>query len=263
VSVEEAPEVSVVIPIRNEIAHIGETLDAARRQDFEGSVEFLLVDGESDDGTREVLAEVAAADPRFRVLDNPARRTPNALNTGLRAARGRYLVRMDAHTLYPADYISQGVERLRRGGVDWVTGPALPAGKGEGSQTVAQALSTWLGVGAATFRKDVGDEVVVDTGFAGVMERRFLERLGGWDDAWPINQDAELAARVREHGGTIVCIPQMAADYVPRDTLKGLARQYWRYGSCPPASLSRPWCRPGPASRWRARSPAWAWRATH
>ena len=95
---------------------------------------------------------------------------------------------------------------------------------------MALALETWLGVGGATFRKDVQSEVEVDTGFTGVMERRTLERLGGWDEGWPINQDAELAARVREDGGRIVCLPELAAGYVPRGSLRGLARQYGRYG---------------------------------
>lgn len=224
------PEVSVIMPIRNEKAHIRETVRAALDQQFGGSMEFLFVDGDSDDGTTEVLRTLAEDDDRCRLLRNTARLTPHALNIGLRHAQGRLIVRMDAHTYYPPDYVERAVERLRRGDVTWVTGPALPRGQGHLSTRVEAALRTWLGVGGATFRKEIVGEMEVDTGFAGIMERETLEALGGWDEDWPINQDAELAARVRESGGRIVCIPEMAAAYVPRDSLRGLARQYWRYG---------------------------------
>jgi hypothetical protein len=73
-------------------------------------------------------------------------------------------------------------------------------------------------------------EIEVDSGFTGVWRRDRLVELGGWDEGWSINQDGELAARIRERGGRIVCLPEMAASYVPRDSLKALARQYWRYG---------------------------------
>ena len=68
------------------------------------------------------------------------------------------------------------------------------------------------------------------SGFTGIWLRSTLETHGGWDEGWPQNQDAELAARIRDAGGRIVCVPEMAAEYVPRDSLKALARQYFRYG---------------------------------
>jgi hypothetical protein len=78
---------------------------------------------------------------------------------------------------------------------------------------------------------DSPGEVELDTGvFAGVWKRSTLEAHGGWDPGWPINQDSELAARVIAAGGRIVLLPEMGAEYVPRNTLQGLARQYWRYG---------------------------------
>jgi cellulose synthase/poly-beta-1,6-N-acetylglucosamine synthase-like glycosyltransferase len=162
-------------------------------------------------------------------LDNPARHIPTALNIGLRAARGGYIARMDAHTLYPADYLAAGLKRLRAGDVEWVSGPALAAGAGRWSRRVALALNTPMGIGGATFRR-LGPEKDADTGFTGILPRRTLEDLNGWDEAWLVNEDGELAARVRAAGGRIVCLPEMAATYTPRDSLPALARQYWRYG---------------------------------
>jgi hypothetical protein len=121
--------------------------------------------------------------------------------------------------------------------VVWVAGPAIPRGTGRWSKRVALALNSGLTtVGSRKWSAEAGDgdragEVELDTGvFAGVWRRSTLEEHGGWAPGWPINQDSELAARVLAAGGRIVLLPEMGAEYVPRDTLKGLAKQYWRYG---------------------------------
>src|SRR5581483_1031412 len=146
------------------------------------------------------------------------------------SARGEYVARMDAHASYPPGYLAAGIERVRRGDVVWAAGPALPR-RGRGwSSVVTLALSSPLGVGGSPFRRLPAGEIETDTAFAGVLRAETLRRLGGWDEGWPVNQDAELAARVRAAGGRIVCLPEMAAEVVPRQTLRGLARQYWRYG---------------------------------
>lgn len=227
---DEHIDVSVLTPTLNERRFIGDCTERMRQQDFDGGVEFLFIDGGSDDGTREFLEELAREDGRVRVLANPARRTPNALNVGLAAARGEFVARMDAHTYYPAAYLSAGVERMRRGGVQWVSGPALPMGKGRWSRRVALGMESPIGIGGASFRKLRDTEVVVDTGFTGLLRRDTLQALGGWDEGWPVNQDGELAGRVRAGGGRIICLPEMAAGLVTRDSLRALARQYRRYG---------------------------------
>jgi succinoglycan biosynthesis protein ExoA len=188
------------------------------------------VDGRSTDGSRAILEELAAADPSVTVLDNPAGYTPHALNLALRASRGTYIVRMDAHAHYPSDYVARGVERLRQGDVACVSGPALAEGHGVWSRRVALALSSRLGTGGAGFRRAAAREHEVDSGFTGVWPRAMLERLGGWDEEWINDQDYELAARLRKAGGRIVCLPELGAAYLPRDSLDGLWRQYHRYG---------------------------------
>jgi succinoglycan biosynthesis protein ExoA len=98
----------VIVPILNEAANIRVALECMRAQQSPAEVEFLLVDGGSSDGTRAILHETEAADPRFRLLANPQRRTPQALNIGLAAARGEFVARMDAHASYPPDYLASG-----------------------------------------------------------------------------------------------------------------------------------------------------------
>lgn len=227
---DEHIDVSVFIPTYNERRFIAECAARMREQSFDGAIEFVFIDGRSADGTREFLEDLARNDDRVRVLDNPARRTPNALNVGLAAARGEFVARMDAHTFYPPVYVAAGVERLRRGDVAWVSGPCLPLGSGTWSERVALGMQSPVGIGAATFRKLYDDEIEVDTGFTGLWRRETLRDLGGWDEGWPINQDGELAGRVRSRGGRIVSLPEMAAGLVARDSPRALARQYSRYG---------------------------------
>jgi succinoglycan biosynthesis protein ExoA len=223
-------DVSVLTPVLNEEEHIREAAASMLAQRFDGTVEFIFVDGGSDDRTPEILRELERDDPRVRTLENPKRSTPVALNIGLDAAEGPFIARMDAHTVYPEDYLARGVERLRRGDVDHVSGPQLARGYGKWSRRVAMALTTPFGRGEARFRKESDDEIEVDSGFTGIWPRRVLDAHGGWREDWRNDQDSELAARIRDAGGHIVCVPEMAADYIPRNSLKGLVRQYWRYG---------------------------------
>jgi succinoglycan biosynthesis protein ExoA len=226
----EDVDVSVLVPVRNEAADIREAVESMRAQRFPGQVEFLFVDGRSDDGTRTILEDLARSDHRMVVLDNPQGGIPQALNIGLRHARGRFVARMDAHALYPPDYLAAGVRRLERGGVDYVTGIQVPHGVDTWSRRIALALRSPLGVGGAGFRRMVDEETETDAGFTGLWRRETLARLRGWREDWVVNEDGELAARLLEAGGRIVCVPEMAARYVPRRSVAALMRQYWRYG---------------------------------
>jgi succinoglycan biosynthesis protein ExoA len=234
----DAVDVSVLVPVRNEQAHIVGTAKTILGQRFDGSIELLMIEGRSRDETRIELDRLAAEDGRVKVLDNPSRDLASALRLGLRAAEGEFVAKMDAHTYFPPDYLQSGVERLRRGDVNWVSGPPIPHGVGRCSRAVALALRTPLGMGgsskwAASFTNGGSphEERRLDTGvFSGIWRRSVLERLGGWDPGWPVNEDSELASRYLAAGEPILCLRSMGARYVPRDTLSGLALQYWRYG---------------------------------
>jgi succinoglycan biosynthesis protein ExoA len=223
-------DVSVLTPVLNEEEHIRVVAAKMLAQRFDGTIEFLFIDGASEDRTVDILRELQRDDERVRILENPRRSTPVGLNIGLANARGAFIARMDAHTLYPEDYLARGVDRLRRGGAAHVSGPQLAHGEGTWSRRVALALESPLGRGGAQFRQASNDEIEVDSGFTGVWPRSVLEAQSGWDEDWHNDQDSELAARIRGKGGRIVCLPEMSAKYIPRDSLKALARQYWRYG---------------------------------
>jgi succinoglycan biosynthesis protein ExoA len=226
---ENPVRVSVLVPVLNEEQYLRMSVEAMLAQELPGSFEVLIIDGGSEDNTRSVVNDLAQGDRRIRLLDNPGRKAARALNIGLRNARGEYVARMDAHTLYPPDYLAKGAERLSRGDVDHVSGPQVPQGTGRWSRRVALALGSLAGTGGATFRR-ASRERIVDSGFTGMWRRETVAALGGWDEDASPNEDGELAARIRKAGGRLVCLPEMAAMYVPRDSLGALARQYWRYG---------------------------------
>lgn len=240
--------VTTLTPVLNEERHIRGTVAALQAQDLAAEAEFIFIDGCSTDRTRAILYELAAEDERIRILDNPRRHTASALNIGLRAARGEYVARIDAHSRYPVLYLSRGIERLRRGDVDWVAGPQIPVGADTWSRRVAMALGSRLATGASNrWDRDVqqhgGREVELGTGvFAGVWRRVTLDRDGGWNEGWPINQDSEMASRVLRRGGRIVSLPELGAEYTPRSSLRALARQYCRYGMYrAKTTLRHPW----------------------
>jgi succinoglycan biosynthesis protein ExoA len=228
---EETVDVSVLVPVRDEQALIATTARTILDQRLDGSIELLMIEGCSRDGTRAALEQLASEDERVKVLDNPDGDLASALRIGLQTARGEFVAKMDAHTYFPPTYLQTGVERLRQGDVSWVSGPPIPHGVDRCSRAVALALGTRLGVGGSGKWKSSSEEKQLDTGvFSGVWRRSTLERLGGWEPDWPVNEDSELASRYLAAGEQILGMRSMGARYVPRNSLRGLARQYWRYG---------------------------------
>ncbi len=232
----DAPvDCSILVPVLNEERHIEQTVAAIRRQRFDGRLEFLFADGGSHDRTAEILERLSRADSRIRLLRNPRRTVSSGLNVALAHARGRWIARIDGHSRAPEDYVALGIARLARGDTRWVSGPQVPVGHGPVSRAIALALSGAFGRGGS--RKwhahgDVGgEEYDLDTGvFAGVWERATLLEVGGWDERWVCNEDSEMAARFLERHERLVCLPAMATEYSPRDSLYGLWRQYLLYG---------------------------------
>jgi glycosyltransferase involved in cell wall biosynthesis len=227
------PSVSVVVPCRNEARYIAECLDSILACDYpEDRLEILVVDGMSDDGTRAILTEYAARQPRLRVLDNPRRITPVALNTAIRAARGDVIVRMDAHVVYPKDYVSRLVAALDAYGADNVgavlrTLPAIPTPLG---RAIAIGMSHPFGVGTSYFRIGTDQPRWVDTIAFFCVRRATFDRVGLFDEELIRHQDGEFNARLIKAGGRILLIPDVVSYYYARATLRQVGRMFYQYG---------------------------------
>jgi len=227
------PRVTVLVPCRNEVRHIGPCLDSLLQGDLPSAqLEILVVDGMSDDGTRDVVADYARRHAAVRLLDNPRRITPTALNVGIRAARGGIIVRADAHVDYPPTYVRRLVEALEQSGADNV-GAVLattPANDGPLARAIAVAMAHPFGVGNSYFRIGVTEPRWVDTIAFFCCRRETFDRVGLFDEDLLRAQDAEFNARLIARGGRILLIPDVVARYYARETLGQVARMFYQYG---------------------------------
>ncbi|HUR96089.1 MAG TPA: glycosyltransferase family 2 protein [Gemmatimonadales bacterium] len=227
------PFVSVVVPCRNEREHVETCLASILANDYPADRrEVVLVDGMSDDGTRERILAVAARHPEVRLVDNPARVTPAALNLGIAQTSGEIILRMDTHVRYPRGYIARLVEALESTGADNVGGVlrTLPGSSGLLAEAIAIGMAHPFGVGNAAFRTGASAPAWVDTVPFGCFRRSLFERLGGFDPELVRNQDDELNGRILRAGGRILLLPDVVVEYYARRRLGQLARMYYQYG---------------------------------
>src|SRR2546422_11468375 len=230
-------KVSVIVPCRNEERYIARCLDSIMATDYPSDrLEVLVVDGQSEDGTRAILHEYVARYPSIRVLDNPGRIQPIALNVGIRAATGEILMRMDAHALYPKNYITDLVTALETSGADNVGGVLItaPARETPIGRAIAIALSQPFGVGNAYFRIGVRQPRWVDTVAFFCCRRETFERVGLFDEQLARDEDSEFNARLIKRGGRILLSPNVVSHYYARDSLSQVARMYYQYGYSKP-----------------------------
>jgi cellulose synthase/poly-beta-1,6-N-acetylglucosamine synthase-like glycosyltransferase len=246
---------SVIVPCYNEADTIGLLLEAVARQDIgRDRLEVVIADGMSEDRTRQVVQEVAARykDLRVRIVDNPARSIPAALNRAVDAAHGSVLIRLDAHSIPSDDYVRRCLETLQSTGAANVGGAweIRPRGEGWVARAIARAASHPLGAGDARYRIQ-GSPGAVDTVPFGAFRREWIERVGPFDETLLTNEDYEFNYRLRRAGGRVWFDPSIRSTYFARSRLSELWAQYARYGYWKARMLLR-----HPASlRWRQALP--------
>jgi glycosyltransferase involved in cell wall biosynthesis len=224
------PSASIVVPCRNERHHIEACLRSIlAQQSPQGGFEVIVADGMSDDGTREILAQLAASDARLRVIDNPGRTVSTGLNAAIEAAHGQVILRMDAHTTYAQDYVRRCLEVLYETGADNVGGPWVARGDAYMSRAIAAAFQSPFAAGGARAHHP-GYEGPVDTVYLGCWPRQLFDWVGLFDEGLVRNQDDEFNLRLTRAGGSIWQSPSIRSWYRPRGSLTALVRQYLQYG---------------------------------
>ncbi|WP_420450875.1 glycosyltransferase family 2 protein [Ilumatobacter sp.] len=224
-----SPDVDVVVPVRDAAASLDATIGSIRAQDHAGGLRILLGVGPSRDGTEEVVAALVTGSPDVRAIANPTGRTPSALNAAIRAGSAPVVVRVDAHSRLPHDYVQRAVETMRRTGAVNVGGVQRPEPTTGFERAVAAATTSVLGTGGAAHRTGTAPGPV-DTVYLGVFDRAAIEAVGLFDESLVRNQDYELNIRLRAAGGTVWFDPELSVGYTPRSTWGSLARQYREYG---------------------------------
>jgi succinoglycan biosynthesis protein ExoA len=222
--------VTIAMPAYNEERYIEACIASVQAQDYPRNlIEVLIADGRSTDRTREIIAALAAADPRIHLVDNPARLQAAGLGQMVKQATGDIIVRMDVHCEYAPDYVRKCVEVLERTGADNVGGSQRARARTAFQRALCAALGSPLGVGGARYRSPDA-EGFVDTVFLGAFRRRVFETVGLWDPGAITNEDAELNQRILDSGGQIYLSREIVVHYFPRDSFKALAKQYYKYG---------------------------------
>lgn len=236
--------ISIIVPCRNERGHIEVFCESVARQQLPPGVnaEVLIADGMSDDGTRECFVNwyarwqsqsAQAGRLTFAMIDNPGRIVSTGLNRCIAQAKGRFIVRLDVHTVYADDYVAQCWQTWQTTGADNVGGPWRAAGQpgpqGAVQRAIAAAFqSRWVSGGARS--RDLSYNGPVDTVYLGAWPRETFERVGGFDEALVRNQDDEHNLRLHLAGGRIWQSSAIRSTYFPRDRVGDVFRQYRQYG---------------------------------
>ena len=226
--------VSIVCPLYNEELFIERCIQSILAQDLlREQWELLLVDGGSTDQTRTLIAPYQKEHSNIRLLDNPKRTVPYAMNIGIRAAKGEYICRIDAHADYPMNYISTLLSYMNslpdatNVGAACITRPRAESDK---ARAIAAVLSDKFGVGGSAFRLGVNKVTETDTVPFGFFRREVFDKVGLYDERLTRNQDIELNKRIKQSGGKIYLVPDVTCTYYARDTYSALARNNYANG---------------------------------
>ena len=222
--------VSIVIPMRNEEKYIGDCLESLLVQDQNGeTLEVIVVDGASEDSSREIVESMIPRFTQLKLLDNPRCITPVSLNMGVKAATGEVVIILGAHSYVAKDFVSKNLHYLNTMVVDCVGGSIAPVGDSYQGVAIALAMSSPIGVGNAFYRYSKVQRLV-DTVQFGAYRREVFRRVGYFDEELVRNQDFELNHRIVSTGGRILLAPEVHGFYVVRSSIPKLFKQYFDYG---------------------------------
>ena len=224
---------SVICPIFNEEKYISQCIDSILQQDYpKEDLEIIFVDGMSEDRTREIVLEYSAKYPFIKLLDNPHRIVPYAMNIGIENSVGNVIIRLDAHASYAANYFSALVDNLIKLDAENV-GTVCHTdvlNKTPKSLAIKEVLSNKFGVGDSIFRLGVDRVLSVDTVPFGCWPKKVFEKYGLYDVRLVRNQDIELNKRILRNGGKIYIIPNSYCTYYARENFNALAKNNFGNG---------------------------------
>ncbi len=223
------PFISIVVPIRNEEATIERLTRSLLDQDYpHDRYEILMADGGSTDRTRERLS-VVDVEARVRVLDNPGRTAPAALNVAIAEAKGDIVTRVDGHSYVASDYLSRIVAVMEETGESVVGGPVLMHADTPFRKALVAALYSKVGVGAVPYRT-LKTRAYVESLQTGSFRRAVLDQVGPFDEALAVVEDLDMNTRIRKAGYKLLLDPSIRFWYLPRPTLRALFKQIYAVG---------------------------------
>ncbi|MGB3388004.1 MAG: glycosyltransferase family 2 protein [Pseudaminobacter sp.] len=221
----------VIIPCLDEAAHIEALIDRLMPSAERLDMKIVVVDGGSTDATPAIVKRIAAENPRVRLLANPRRLQSAAINLAVAAYGDEYasFIRIDAHGDYPADYCDRLIEEAEATGADSVVVSMATRGFGTFQKATAIAQNSRLGNGGSPHRQGAGGHWV-DHGHHALMRIAAFRAVGGYDESFSHNEDAELDYRLRAAGYRLWMTGRTYMIYYPRTSVPALFRQYLGYG---------------------------------
>jgi len=229
---EDLPKISVIIPVYNEEKYIAQCIESIVRSSYDKrKMEILFVDGGSTDRTVEIIRKYQKKYSFIKLLYNPKKIVPSAMNIGIRESKGDYIIRVDAHSKYPRDYFNKLIYWHRKLDADNVGGVIVTETKNRNkvSNAIKNVLSDKFGVGSV-FRCGTQKIQEVDTVPFGCYKREIFEIVGLYNEKLVRNQDIELNKRIKKIGGKIYIVPSIKCIYFARETYKDLARNSFENG---------------------------------
>ncbi len=226
----ENPYISLIVPVRNEERYIHGCMESILNQNYDKEkFEVIVVDGMSTDRTQQIVRQFKKKHSNIKLLKNPVKSTPSALNLSLRSAKGEIIVRVDGHAEIEYDYLTQCINFLHLTGADCVCGVIKSVQTNIIGKAIALGMSSVFGVGNARFRTS-GREGFVDTGAFLAYRREVFERNGVFSESCIGCEDDEFHHRLRSKGGRIFFTPKIQSKYFTRSNYRDLFKQYFRYG---------------------------------
>lgn len=223
------PRISVIMPCYNEEEFIGKSIESLLDDYFRKNCELIIVDGMSNDKTREIAQSFLNQQLNGKLLKNKKKIQVYGLNLGISEAKGEIIIRADAHCLYPPEYINKCADLLKKTGAANVGGIMLPQGTKIFQEAAAWAMQHPVGVGDAKFH--LGNfSGYVDTVYLGTFWKKLFNEIGFYDTNCRTNEDAELNLRIIKKGKKIYLDRSIKVIYYPRGSLRALALQYFQYG---------------------------------
>ncbi len=230
----ENVETSVIVPCYNEERTISLLLDALSQQTYPiPRMEVIIADGLSTDLTRKRIVDFLNdhKDLKVKIVDNPKRTIPAAVNIAVRHSSGVFIVRLDAHSIPEPMYVELCVNALKGGKAECVGGvwKIAPGNESWMARSIAAAAANPIAVGDAHYRFS-NKAAYVDTVPFGAFRKDLFIKLGGFNENLLSNEDYEFFTRIRKNNGRIWLDPGIRSTYFARSDLLSLSRQYWRYG---------------------------------
>lgn len=226
-----APFVSIIVPVLDEERYVAGAIASLIPKDSDCDYEILVMDGGSADMTARIVELLSAGDRRIRLIANEKKLQAAAVNIGARMADSRsgYLLRADCHAHYPPNFVSHCIDAIRASSAASVVVPMRTVGFTCFQRAVAAAQNSRMGNGGSAHRRG-SPSGYVDHGHHALFDREVFLSLGGYDESFSHNEDAEYDVRLGKAGHKIWMAGDAVMTYFPRASVSSLAKQYFNYG---------------------------------